>query len=239
MTRLVLLAGWGIDARIWQPLAPHWPSNVHVSAPDWPGYRHRPALADPQDLAALAEAMHDDLPCDAVWVGWSLGGLLAGALLAHLPPPRCLILLGTTARFVDARPGGVSQDELDDFRGAFERRPEATWRHFLRWQTRGEPQPGQQCQHLSALLGNHPPADTATLAAGLEFLSRIDLTSRLTSSPCPIHRFSGEHDPLLPRDAGIERLADTGHCPQLGAPRALATRLAGLAGAVPVPEPLP
>ncbi|WP_129138768.1 alpha/beta fold hydrolase [Modicisalibacter coralii] len=232
MTRLVLLAGWGIDARIWHPLAPHWPSSVHVSAPDWPGYRHRPALDDPQDHAALAETMRDDLPRDAVWVGWSLGGLLAGALLDHLPPPRRLILLGTTGRFTDARPGGVSRDQLDQFRGAFERRPETTWRHFLRWQTRGEPRPGQQWQSLSALLGGQAPADTATLAAGLDQLAGLDLSPLLASAPCPIHRLTGEHDPLLPREVDIERLANAGHCPQLGAPDALAARLASLADRV-------
>ena len=88
MTRLVLLSGWGIDRRIWRPLHPYWPANVEVAAVDWPGYGKVPALPDNASLSELATAMASRLPSDAVWVGWSLGGLLATALLDYLPAPR-------------------------------------------------------------------------------------------------------------------------------------------------------
>ncbi|MCE8023690.1 MULTISPECIES: alpha/beta fold hydrolase [Halomonadaceae] len=229
MTAMVLLSGWGIDARIWQPLAPYWPAGMEVHAPDWPGYGERRAESHPASLPELASLMRDALPADAIWVGWSLGGLLAGALLAHLPPPRALVLIGTAARFCQA--GGVSATELDTFRRAFERQPQATWQHFLRWQLQGEPTPRTAHRRLLDLIGPRPSASLHTLEAGLEQLAGIDLTLQFATPPCPIRRVAGAHDGLLGEEARHSAdlvLADTGHCPMLSCPTALAAYLTQL-----------
>ena len=233
MTQLVLLSGWGCDARIWQPLAEHWPDGVSVSAPDWPGYGGRAPLVPPDCLDALTEAMARELPTDAVWVGWSLGGLLAGALLARLPAPRALILLGMGARF--CAPEGVSRVELTAFRRAFARDPGATLAHFQRWQLSGEPGPRDAHRRLRTLLGGGPSADPASLAAGLDWLETLDLSSALAGSDCPVVRLVGANDPLLAPAAiarADHRLEHAGHCPMLSRPAALVEALVTLA-AVP------
>lgn len=230
MTRIILLSGWGIDARVWQPLAPHWPRTAQVSAPDWPGYGTHPPVANPHDHGALAHAMAAELPDDALWVGWSLGGLLAGALLAHLPPPRGLVLLGVGPRF--CHPEGVSRDELKAFRQAFARDPLAAWRHFLRWQLRGEPAPRAARHQLDALIGDSPGATIPVLAAGLAQLAELDLSTALSQAPCPLWQLAGIHDPLL---AAANRLPARltldacGHCPMVSAPARLAQTLHTLA----------
>lgn len=229
MTAMVLLSGWGIDARIWQPLAPCWPTGMEIRTPDWPGYGERRGETHPASLPELASLMRDALPADAVWVGWSLGGLLAGALLAHLPPPRALVLIGTAARFCHA--GGVSAAELDTFRRAFEREPQATWQHFLRWQLQGEPTPRTAHRRLLDQIGSRPSASTLTLETGLHQLAEIDLTPWLAAPPCPIRRVAGTQDGLLSEAARRSAdmvLADTGHCPMLSCPAALTAYLAQL-----------
>ncbi|MCK0713999.1 alpha/beta fold hydrolase [Chromohalobacter sarecensis] len=237
MTQLILLSGWGCDARLWQTLDDHWPQGLTVEAPNWPGYGTRKALADPASLDGLADAMADALPRDAIWVGWSLGGLLAGALLDHLPPPRALVLLGMGERF--CHPEGVSEADLATFRDAFRRNPEATRSHFLRWQLGGEPSPRSTHRRLRALLGDAVPASSATLAAGLEQLATLDNTSRLATASCPVHRLVGARDPLLAPNVlahADRRIEDAGHCPLLSQPRQLATLLSSIAarpGATP------
>jgi pimeloyl-[acyl-carrier protein] methyl ester esterase len=190
----------------------------------------RPRLDDPASLSDLADAMATALPTEAVWVGWSLGGLLIAALLDYLPAPRALVLLGMGPRFcVD---GGISPGELDAFQHAFARAPEATRQHFLRWQLQGEPAPRAAHRRLLDLLGETPCADNATLAAGLAQLASLDLTERLKAPPCPVWRVAGERDPLLApalRESADYRLADAGHCPMLTQPEALANCLTGLA----------
>jgi len=230
MTPLVLLSGWGCDARLWQPLDGHWPDAVRVSTPNWPGYGDRPPLADPGSLAQLAKDMVGALPADAIWVGWSLGGLLAAALLDHLPAPRALVLLGMAERF--CHPKGIPVTELRSFQRAFARAPDATHRHFLRWQLAGEPDPRAAHRRLRALLDDGGGADRATLAAGLDQLGELDNAERLAHAPCPVWRVSGAHDPLLAptqRESADHHLAGAGHCPMLSRPASLAACLAGIA----------
>jgi len=227
MTSLVLLSGWGVDAGIWQPLADHWPKEVTVTAPDWPGYGGRSPLVSDGNLEALAEAMTDALPADAIWVGWSLGGLLAAALLAHLPPPRGLVQLGIGARF--CHPEGVSARALTAFRRAFARDPGATLAHFRRWQLGGEPDPRGAHRRLLELIDGH--ADAATLATGLGWLADLDGTRALAEAPCPARRLVGHRDPLLAPAtiAGADCvLEQAGHCPMLTRPDALAEALIAL-----------
>ncbi|WFE70962.1 alpha/beta fold hydrolase [Halomonas sp. M1] len=220
--RLVLLSGWGVDQRIWQPLADYWPDGSEVSRADWPGYGDVAALPEPATLTSLAHAMADQLPSDAVWVGWSLGGLLATALLDHLPAPRGLILIGAGERFCSD--DGVSTAELATFQRAFARDPNATWQHFLRWQSQGEPNARHAYQQLRTLLGDTPSATPSTLSQGLHWLATLDNTQRLQDTPCPVSRLVGEHDPLVDsgQRAQAARLAHAGHCPMLSQPAELA-----------------
>lgn len=230
MTPLVLLSGWGIDARIWQPLAPYWPDGSRIHTPDWPGYGERVHDTLPKTLPGLADKMRNDLPPDAIWVGWSLGGLLAGALLSHLPPPRALVLVGIGTRFCSE--DGIRPAELATFRRAFDRDPRATWQHFLRWQLQGEPAPRMAHRRLLDLLGDHPGASSQTLALGLDQLARLDLGERLAMPPCQIWRLAGERDKLLgkaARQSADRILTDCGHCPMLSRPEALASHCVELA----------
>lgn len=231
MPRLILLSGWGMDARIWQPLASFWPGDINVTAPDWPGYGTRRSLAAPSDSSTLATAMASELHADAVWVGWSLGGLLAANLLAHLPPPRTLVMLGMASRLCMPQPGAVTPAQLTAFRRAFARDPDTTWQRFLHWQASGEPSFRNVSHRLRVLLGPVPPANRATLAAGLAQLAELDVDPLLRAASCPVIHLRGEHDPLMSPAAlpDIDTLADCGHCPQLSQPSLLAQRLVRIA----------
>lgn len=222
---VVLLSGWGIDQRIWQSLDGYWSSAIEAQSIDWPGYGDTPALPASASLAQLAESMADALTSDAIWVGWSLGGLLATALLDHLPAPQGLILLGAGATF--CADDGITIAELKAFQRAFQRDPTATWQHFLRWQAQGEPNPQQAYRQLCDLLGNTLPADSATLASGLDWLGSVNNHSRLVKPVCPVVRLVGEHDPLVsPAQRLLGKcLSGVGHCPMLSQPKALAAAI--------------
>lgn len=220
--RLILLSGWGVDQRIWQPLQAHWPASFTPQAIDWPGYGDVSPLAADASLAQLAEVMAKPLTSDAVWVGWSLGGLLAAALLKYLPIPRGLILLGAGDTF--CAPGGITSAELSLFQSAFKRSPAATWHSFLRRQAQGEPSPRQAYRQLRDILGDTLPADSTTLVTGLHWLATIDNRSRLMAASCPVVRLTGDHDPFVSSDQrrASEGIRNVGHCPMLSQPQTLA-----------------
>ncbi|RUA22911.1 hypothetical protein DSL92_02985 [Billgrantia gudaonensis] len=86
MKRLVLLAGWGCDARIWELLAPHRRETGKSTLQT--GQAMRVAKRRRFHLHRGCRGNGRRLPQDAVWVGWSLGGPLAGASSTTRPPPQ-------------------------------------------------------------------------------------------------------------------------------------------------------
>ncbi|MEE3215810.1 MAG: alpha/beta fold hydrolase [Pseudomonadota bacterium] len=228
MTRLVLLSGWAIDARVFAPLAPHWSQGWDVHAIDWPGMGTKSSspLADPGSISQLAEAMSPELLPDqdtsVVWVGWSLGALQAAALARVMGPPDALVLIGMGPTF--CHPAGVSQQALADFNSAFHRDPDRAVEHFLRWQLSAEPEPRPSLASLKALLRPQAQADHATLAQGLSTLAQEDIHDVFLKPPCPTATLCGHDDPLMApavRHVADERIAASGHCPMLSQPQRL------------------
>jgi len=87
-------------------------------------------------VAALAAAA----PRRAVWVGWSLGGVLAQLAACRYPERVAgLVCIAAAARFVacDEWPHGMARTVFDDFAAAFARDADGAARRFLSLQTAG------------------------------------------------------------------------------------------------------
>ncbi|MDM8569389.1 alpha/beta fold hydrolase, partial [Thiotrichales bacterium HSG1] len=72
---LILLHGWGFNNNIWDDIAVDLAKDWRVYQVDLPGHGKSP-MCD-YSLSSLTEQLAASLPNDAVWIGWSLGGLLA------------------------------------------------------------------------------------------------------------------------------------------------------------------
>lgn len=220
LTRLVLFNGWGVDARVWQPLitsltchlASHQTSSLHMQerrleilTPDWP----QPASeANTTHLSELGGA-------HSLWLGWSLGALRAEALANSLPAekkPGARISLAMGPRFAQsisscsqvefpALPAGT----LTTFANAFTRSPEASWQHFLRWQASGEADARDCLKRLRALIGTRASYSPTVLSAGLN-----ELATRVMTLSRPEEFWLGKHDPLLAPDL-TAALREQGH----------------------------
>jgi len=220
LTRLVLFSGWGIDARIWQPLIACLQARLaHVTetddeaddgaddqaksrpleiiAPDWPE-------EGPQaDSRAGSEptASHSSLGgTDTLWLGWSLGALRAEAL-AKKQAPAALVSLAMGPSFIHQAPSeqtipALAPEVLDTFRAAFARNPTASWQHFLRWQANGETSARDCLRQLRELIGRHPVSREAVLSAGLAELASRQM-SLAPQSELPLEFWLGKQDPLL------------------------------------------
>ena len=220
LTRLVLFSGWGIDARIWQPLIACLHARLaHVTetndeaddgaddqakrrpleiiAPDWP---EEGPQAESQAGSEPTASQASLGGADTLWLGWSLGALRAEAL-AKKQAPAALVSLAMGPSFIDQAASeqklpALAPEVLEDFRAAFARNPAASWQHFLRWQASGEASARDCLRQLRELIGRHPVSREAVLAAGLAELASRQM-SLAPQSELPLEFWLGKQDPLL------------------------------------------
>jgi pimeloyl-ACP methyl ester carboxylesterase len=98
---LVLVHGLGGTIENWRALAPPLAARHRVVVPDLPGHGHSATLPEARDLDALAEAVLAQLDAesvrDAVWVGHSLGGVVALRAAALRPETARGLVLAASA----------------------------------------------------------------------------------------------------------------------------------------------
>ncbi|QHB34360.1 pimeloyl-ACP methyl ester esterase BioH [Yersinia canariae] len=197
---LVLLHGWGLNAEVWHciidRLAPHF--RLHLV--DLPGYGRSHGFGA-MSLAEMAEIVLQQAPQHAIWLGWSMGGLVASQVaLTHSEHVRGLITVSSSPCFTahDEWPGirpevlaGFQQQLSEDFQRTVER--------FLALQTLGTESARQDARLLKAVVLQHQMPAVDVLTGGLDILRTADLREELANSSLPFLRIYGYLDGLVPR----------------------------------------
>ncbi|MDT9970470.1 pimeloyl-ACP methyl ester esterase BioH [Klebsiella pneumoniae] len=127
---LVLLHGWGLNAQVWDCITPQLASHFTLHLVDLPGYGRSGGFGA-MSLEAMAQRVLEQAPPQAVWLGWSLGGLVASQV-AIMRPERvqALVTVASSPCFAarDDWPGikpevlaGFQQQLSDDFQRTVER----------------------------------------------------------------------------------------------------------------------
>ena len=242
---LVLLHGWGMNAAVWEPIAPGLSERFRLTILELPGHGGS-APADAADLSEWVALCLAAAPASAHWLGWSLGGQLAlGAALAEPQRVTGLSLVATTPRFVQAPdwPCAMPVATFAQFAAALHDEPDATLARFLALQVKGAEHGRETLKLLRAELQQRPSASEAGLAQGLDLLLRNDLRAGLGRLACPSHWLFGSRDTLVPAalqtqlraylpDADIEEIAGAGHAPFLSHPYASLDALMRTTGAI-------
>lgn len=199
---LVLIHGWAMHGGIFAPLvdalAPHF--RVHVV--DLPGHGFsRDEMRF--DVAAAAARIARDTP-RAIWLGWSLGGLVAlrGALDAPAQV-RGLVEVASSPRFVAAAdwPCGVAFDVFAQFERDLRSDAKATIERFLALETLGCAQAQAQLRELGRIVFAHGEPQPQALADGLHALEDTDLRDALARLTMPSLWIAGRRDRLVHPDA--------------------------------------
>ncbi|HET6603740.1 MAG TPA: pimeloyl-ACP methyl ester esterase BioH [Xanthomonadaceae bacterium] len=223
---LVLLHGWAMHGGVFHPLAAHLRDRFELHLVDLPGHGH--SRGDPLPLRECVDALVRSLPA-ALWLGWSLGGLLAlEAALRHRGRVHGLVMLCASPRFVAAEdwPHAVAPEVLHEFRTALATDDRGTVDRFLALETFGSEHMRRELAMLRAQVSARGEPAPHALAEGLCVLERTDLRAALPTLAVPSLWVGGRRDRLVPA-AAMQRAADlaggsyrcvegAGHAPLLG-----------------------
>lgn len=239
MLEMVLLPGWAMPATIFAPLLPLLPAHCRVTiiTP-----RYGATLAD----SAAAAIQH--APPRAVWLGWSLGGMIAAQVAADFPDRvATLINIATNLVFVARQdwPHAMAAATLAAFEANFAAAPQASLSRFLTLQCQGsttaraDRQKLQKIIHIDHAMARqtrHDAAAHAELGAGLKLLRNADMRDVVGRIRCPSFWLYGADDALVPvavaadiatrlASARTARLANCSHVPFLSSPDRVAAAI--------------
>jgi len=199
---LVLIHGWGMNGAVWQQTVAQLEHNFRVHVVDLPGYGHS-AHCNAMDLDEIAEQLMIDAPKNAIWVGWSLGGVVATFMALNYP---CyvnkLVTVASSPKFSAVKEpvmwrgiaphvlGAFTEQLMEDFQGTIDR--------FMGLQVMGSPTAREDIKQLKAAVLSRPTPNPESLLAGLKMLSDVDLREQLAQLSVPMLRLYGRLDGLVP-----------------------------------------
>ena len=199
---IVLLHGWGLNSGIWQAVIEKLAKQFEVISIDLPGYGDNKnySLAT-YSIENVAAAITEAVDKPAVYVGWSLGGLIASQIaLSHTEQLLALITVASSPQFVeqDNWPG-IKPQVLNQFHQQLEEDTEKTINNFLKIQAMGSPHIRSDIKMIRELVFQRAMAEKNTLESSLLLLETVDFRNDLDSIRKPFLRLYGRLDSLVPK----------------------------------------
>jgi pimeloyl-[acyl-carrier protein] methyl ester esterase len=225
---LVLLHGWAMHGGVLAPLVEALEEQCTMYVVDLPGHGYSRDCGLPLEPRACAAAITAVTP-PAIWLGWSLGGIIA--LTAALETPhqaRGLAMLCATPRFVrDASwPHGSDDKLVHQLASDLETDYHATLERFLALEAMGSADPRAELRHLRELVFARGEPDLRVLQEGIRILETSDRRAALPDLGVRSAWISGRRDRLVPPQAmawsasqcggSYTEIQQAGHAPFFG-----------------------
>jgi pimeloyl-[acyl-carrier protein] methyl ester esterase len=200
---LVMVHGWGMNSSVWRDFAAALGERCRITLIDLPGHGDSPFTGQrglPEWTASCLEAA----PPSAIWLGWSLGSLVA-LQAAHQAPSRVagVLVLAGMPRFVQGGdwPHAMASRTLDLFIQALAANHTRTLERFLALQMLGSDLAQENLRRLKGRLRERPEPHPEALERGLDLLKQADLRHLLGGLRCPTAWLYGDRDTLAPAAA--------------------------------------
>jgi pimeloyl-[acyl-carrier protein] methyl ester esterase len=240
----VLLHGWGMNASVWDAIIPGLLRHHPVRLIELPGMGRSLLRSQRSNLDEWVDQVLEVAPSRAIWMGWSLGGLVAMAATL-LEPQRVsqLITVATTPRFTQSTDWSCAlpDTELTLFRQWLEEDPEGTLIRFLALQCKGSRMQRSDIRYLQERAFLHGQPAWRALREGLAMLADVDLRQGLGEIQPPCLHIYGEHDALVPASVARQMQHDqpmaqvvvipgAAHLPFVTEPEVFLTHVRGFLG---------
>lgn len=233
---IVLLHGWGMNSLVWDEIIPELLMKHRVTIIDLPGLGRSPVPAGDYDLDYLTQHVVSVAPEKAIWMGWSLGGLIAMNLaIKHPERVSALIAVASTPSFIARNDEAgewlyaMPEKIMNGFIDIFSEDAEGTLIRFLALQCKGSPSIRQDIRTLKEMVYFYGLPAPQALREGLKILRDADLRKEVKNILCPSFFVLGRHDNLVPvglsidiqkvmPDAEIAIIEEASHVPMISSP---------------------
>ena len=201
-TPLVFIHGWGLNSAVWQPCLAQLESAFEVITVDLPGFASNQSHElSGYSLVALAELIQQAVAKPAIYIGWSLGGLVASQITLNYPEQVLgLVTVASSPQFVerDNWPG-IKPSVLALFHQQLAQDTTKTISNFLKIQAMGSPNVRQDIKKIRDLVMQHEQPSQKTLDDSLALLASSNLSDALSDIRQPFLRLYGKLDGLVPK----------------------------------------
>lgn len=196
---LVLVHGWGMNGAVWNQTVEVLKDHFRVHVVDLPGYGHS-SHCHAATLEEIALLLLDQAPKNAIWVGWSLGGLVATHMaLHHSDYVSKLVTVASSPKFAaHERWRGIQPQVLQVFTEQLVEDFQLTIERFMALQAMGSPTARQDVKQIKQAVLSRPAPNPQSLLAGLNLLAQVDFRQRLPEISVPFLRLYGRLDGLVP-----------------------------------------
>lgn len=196
---IVLLHGWGLNSEVWRTIEVECGSYFRLYLIDLPGYG-RSNFFPPLSLQQMAEVIWEKAPKQAIWLGWSLGGLIASIIaLNHQTEIAALITVASSPCFSQQENWlGINPKAFRGFKQQFQVNFYRTVERFLALQTFGTKTANSDIRLLKSVILEQPLPSISVLNIGLEILRITDIRKSLLMLKKPFLRIYGDLDNLVP-----------------------------------------
>ncbi len=198
---LVLLHGWGVHSGYWGGFVQQLQAYCHVYTVDLPGYGDNVQALDDYQLENLLDRLIAVMPEQAVYLGWSMGGILALGLAARYPD-RVLAVVGIASNpcFVasEAWPCAMPKATYHAFEAGIRDNCPLTLKRFQSLQVKGCPDERALLLQLRRLDRQRQMAKEDVLMAGLGLLAQVEMHETLAQISQPVLWVLGANDAIVP-----------------------------------------
>ncbi|MBV1881972.1 MAG: pimeloyl-ACP methyl ester esterase BioH [Pseudomonadales bacterium] len=212
---LVLLHGWGLHSGLWDGVMPELLQQFNVTVIDLPGMGRSPLPQGEYDLESLSCQVLRVAPDNAIWLGWSLGGLVALKIATDYPGRVAgLVNVASLPAYckADGWPDAMSPQLLDGFVEMMAEDWEGALIRFLAFQCKDSETYGDDVSQLQEALFFHGQPAQKALRQGLKVLRDTDLRLALQSLSIPSLYLLGQNDNIISSEMAASVAALNDNC---------------------------
>lgn len=208
---IVLLHGWGMHSEMWGSFRELLALHFRVVTIDLPGCGGSHAVTWQDELETIIDQLVAACAEPAIWLGWSLGGLLTTTIAVRYPElVRRLILVASNPCFVaNENWPGITLETLQDFQRQLLHDTEKTLLQFFQLQCLGLPHAQATLKQLQQANQQAPRPNSQALLGGMKTLATVDHRVTLSQLTQPCLMIWGKNDRIVPvaAQAAIQQLA--------------------------------